>query len=175
MNNGQTIFDSTLQLTGDVTNALAMAALNGLSLTDSIQDIVLIPAGTVRRGIVAGFVNNVPASLQDATDTDNGMVTTLMSLPVTTKGRNQQLVLQGQTFFDKTLELTGDVTNALAMAALNSLSLTDSLSIGTAINGTGVTDAAVVSLFVFRPPASTLQLQQLSNLDYLLPQLFPFL
>lgn len=81
----------------------------------------------------------------------------------------------GQTFLDKVLELTGDVTNSLAMAALNDVSLTDSFSIGTEIKATAVTNRYMVELFSYAPPATKPQQEAVTTNFYLLPQLFPLM
>lgn len=84
-------------------------------------------------------------------------------------------MLQGQTFFDKVLELTGDVTNALAMAALNDVSLTASLAIGNIINPAGSYDNSIVALFYNMPPATSQKGSIIKSYDFLLPQTFPLL
>lgn len=56
-------------------------------------------------------------------------------------------VYQGQSFLDKTIELTGSVENAFAMALLNGMSITDDLEIGTILKSTPVTNRIVTELF----------------------------
>lgn len=54
---------------------------------------------------------------------------------------------QGQCFFDLVIQGTGNIENAFAMALLNGLSMTDSLTIGQEVAPSTVTSKAVVALF----------------------------
>lgn len=61
---GQSIFDKTIEATGDVEQAFAFSLLNGLSITDTLEigQSVLFPE-MQRKSIVALFgVKNRPAS-----------------------------------------------------------------------------------------------------------------
>ncbi len=60
---------------------------------------------------------------------------------------NSNIVYQGQSFLDKTLELTGSIENAFEMALLNGISITDDLEIGQSLKGTEITDANITNLF----------------------------
>lgn len=84
-------------------------------------------------------------------------------------------IKQGQSFLDKTLEQTGTLTNAVAMAEVNDVSLTDNLEIGTKIIVAGAVSKSMVSVLSGAAPAtaSAAVAASLSPIDYLLPQIFP--
>ncbi len=58
--------------------------------------------------------------------------------------QNMSKVQQGQSFIDKTLELTGSVESLLEMAILNNVSITDDVSIGKEIIGTQILKNSIV-------------------------------
>ncbi|MDH1602558.1 hypothetical protein [Empedobacter sp. GD03739] len=58
--------------------------------------------------------------------------------------QNTSKVQQGQSFIDKTLELTGSVENLLEMAIINNVSITDDVSIGKEILGTQILKNSIV-------------------------------
>lgn len=58
--------------------------------------------------------------------------------------QNTSKVQQGQSFIDKTLELTGSVESLLDMAILNNVSITDDVSIGKEILGTQILKNSIV-------------------------------
>ena len=58
--------------------------------------------------------------------------------------QNTSKVQQGQSFIDKTLELTGSVESLLEMAILNNVSITDDVSIGKEIIGTQILKNSIV-------------------------------
>lgn len=58
--------------------------------------------------------------------------------------QNTSRVQQGQSFIDKTLELTGSVESLLDMAILNNVSITDDVSIGKEILGTQILKNSIV-------------------------------
>ena len=58
--------------------------------------------------------------------------------------QNTSKVQQGQSFIDKTLELTGSVESLLEMAILNNVSITDDISIGKEILGTQILKNSIV-------------------------------
>ncbi|MDM1550667.1 hypothetical protein [Empedobacter falsenii] len=58
--------------------------------------------------------------------------------------QNTSKVQQGQSFIDKTLELTGSVESLLEMAILNNVSITDDVSIGKEILGTQILKNSIV-------------------------------
>ncbi|RWX00907.1 hypothetical protein [Flavobacterium cerinum] len=58
-----------------------------------------------------------------------------------------KIVKQGQSFFDKVLELTGSIENSFDMSLANDSSLTDDLAIGDEILATTVTNKAVIAIW----------------------------
>ena len=68
--------------------------------------------------------------------------------------QNMSKVQQGQSFIDKTLELTGSVENLLEMAILNNVSITDDVAIGVEIIGSGVVKNGIVEDLKSFPPAT---------------------
>lgn len=58
--------------------------------------------------------------------------------------QNTSKVQQGQSFIDKTLELTGSIESLLDMAILNNVSITDDVSIGKEILGTQILKNSIV-------------------------------
>lgn len=56
-------------------------------------------------------------------------------------------VYQGQSFFDKTIELTGSIENVIAMALENNASITESLIVGSDLKFTGKQFKTITDLF----------------------------
>lgn len=56
-------------------------------------------------------------------------------------------VHQGQSFLDKTIEITGAVDHVFALALENNLSITDALTVGTALRYSGNTVNSIAGLF----------------------------
>lgn len=56
-------------------------------------------------------------------------------------------VYQGQSFLDKTIELTGSIENVFAMALENGVSISDNLTIGTDLKFTGKQFKTITDLF----------------------------
>ncbi|GEP52385.1 hypothetical protein FNO01nite_30570 [Flavobacterium noncentrifugens] len=70
---------------------------------------------------------------------------------------DKNIVYQGQSFFDKVIECTGDVENAFAMALLNGINVTDHLEIGQVLKSPAVTKNQIVNIFNTKNrPASAL-------------------
>ncbi|GEM_PF-3046670 len=80
--------------------------------------------------------------------------------------QNTSKVQQGQSFIDKTLELTGSVENLLEMAILNNVSITDNISIGTEILGSSIIKHSVVNQMINQNIATKLT----KNIDLSVPQ-----
>jgi len=60
---GQTLFDSVIESTGDITNAFDIALKNQISVTDSLfNQLDLEVTGNENKAITKLFVNNKPAS-----------------------------------------------------------------------------------------------------------------
>lgn len=73
---------------------------------------------------------------------------------------NKIKVYQGQSFFDKSNESTGNVEDAFAMALLNGMSVTDDLTIGQELFPVPVSNKAVVSIFSEKRPATAITTEQ---------------
>lgn len=56
-------------------------------------------------------------------------------------------VFQGQSFLDKTIELTGSIENAFALALENNVSISDYLTVGTDLKFTGKQVKNITDLF----------------------------
>lgn len=88
---------------------------------------------------------------------------------------SKNIVHNGQTFFNKVIECTGDIDNAFAMMILNKKkSLTDNDSIGTELKTTTITDYDVVDFYEDRKPATKQKITIIPEFDYLLPGEFPY-
>lgn len=68
--------------------------------------------------------------------------------------QNTSKVLQGQSFIDKTIELTGSIESLVQMAFVNNCSITDDLMINDSIVSSGIVKQGVVNGFVYRKPAT---------------------
>lgn len=79
--------------------------------------------------------------------------------------QNMSKVQQGQSFIDKTLELTGSVENLLEMAILNNVSITDDVAIGVEIIGSGVVKNSIVDRIANQEIATKLS----KNIDLTIP------
>jgi hypothetical protein len=69
-------------------------------------------------------------------------------------------VLQGQSFINKVLEQTGSVENAMDMALLNNVSITDNVTIGMEFIPTPTTDQTVVNYFLEKKPANGITISE---------------
>lgn len=56
-------------------------------------------------------------------------------------------VYQGQSFFDKTIELTGSIENVIAMALENNASITENLIVGSDLKFNGKQFKTITDLF----------------------------
>ncbi|MGV8814737.1 MAG: hypothetical protein ACOH2D_11575 [Gelidibacter sp.] len=73
---------------------------------------------------------------------------------------------QGQSFLDKVTQYTGSIDNALEMAVLNNLSITDPLVIGDIVKATAVTNKIVHGFFnPFNEPATALTYEAIAEID----------
>ena len=77
-------------------------------------------------------------------------------------------VHQGQSFFDKAIEITGSIDNAFALAYQNNFSITDALVIGTNLQYTGAVNTAISNLFTSNTLCATATTPQ--NLDLITNQ-----
>lgn len=85
---------------------------------------------------------------------------------------SKSTLYQGQSFFNKVVELTGDVDNAFEMMLLNGqTSLTQKKEIGNNIKKSQITDYDVVDFYLDKKPATQLIIKNQQN--YLLPDEFP--
>ncbi|MGV0946060.1 hypothetical protein ACTS93_02600 [Empedobacter falsenii] len=80
--------------------------------------------------------------------------------------QNTSKVQQGQSFIDKTLELTGSVESLLDMAILNNVSITDDVSIGTEILGSPIVKQTIVGQIINQNIATKLT----KTIDLSVPQ-----
>lgn len=68
---------------------------------------------------------------------------------------SKNLVCAGQSFLNKVVECTGDVTNAVEMAILNGINITDEIIPGSELIASPVTNKSVVAFFnEFNRPAT---------------------
>ena len=75
-------------------------------------------------------------------------------------------VKQGQCFLDKVTQLTGSFENALEMAVLNGLSMTDEVAKGLVVNPTEVTNKRVVASYnEFNEPATNISQSEIEALE----------
>ena len=56
-------------------------------------------------------------------------------------------IFQGQSFLDKTVEITGSIENAFAFALENNVSISDTLTVGSTLKFTGKKVKNVTDLF----------------------------
>ena len=56
-------------------------------------------------------------------------------------------VYQGQSFSDKTVEMTGSIENVVLMAIENNVPITDSLAVGSFLTFSGAVTKSISSLF----------------------------
>lgn len=71
-------------------------------------------------------------------------------------------VYQGQSFLDKTIDLTGSLENAFALACENNVSMTDNLIVGTNLKFTGKQVTNITDLFDNNHRCAT----RISNSDF---------
>jgi len=64
-------------------------------------------------------------------------------------------VLAGQNFLDKLLELTGSIDDALSVAELNDMGITDDISKGNYIKAKRIVDKKTVDFFKKHQPPAT--------------------
>lgn len=69
-------------------------------------------------------------------------------------------VLQGQSFINKVLEQTGNIENAMDMALLNNVSITEAVSIGSQFVPTTITDQTIVNYFSEKKPANGIAISE---------------
>lgn len=73
---------------------------------------------------------------------------------------------QGQSFLDKVTQYTGSIDNALEMAILNNVSITDPLVIGAVVKPSAVTNKIVHGFFnPFNEPATALTYEAIADID----------
>lgn len=73
---------------------------------------------------------------------------------------------QGQSFLDKVIQLTGSCENALEMAILNEVSITDALNIGQALKPSRITNKIVAGFFnPVNEPATALTYEAVAEID----------
>lgn len=88
------------------------------------------------------------------------------------------IVYSGQSFLNKVLESTGNISNAFEMALLNNVSITENIAIGTKLEISKITNNYIVDFFnEDNRPATDIRIdiQSTQKLDYLLPGLLPYL
>ena len=71
--------------------------------------------------------------------------------------QNTNKVQQGQSFLDMVFQQTGSFEQALNMAILQGISITDDLQIGESLKITAVTDPDMVNVLQKRNPATALR------------------
>lgn len=74
--------------------------------------------------------------------------------------------VQGQSFVDKTLELTGSVEGLVKMAVLNNVSITDDIFIGDSFLASNIIKSTIVNGLKLNIPATKIS----SDLDSLIPE-----
>ena len=128
---GQTLFDIAIQSCGGTEAAFELSLLNGLNLTDELipgQELVL--PDVVNADIALYFKNkNIqPATLLTVQAQVIGSVIDTVIRDVATIQSNLISVLQGQTFFDIAIQVSGSAEAAFEMALINSIGITDELT-----------------------------------------------
>ncbi len=90
--------------------------------------------------------------------------------------KNRNTVRQGQSFLDKVLECTGDLSQAIEIAVLNGLSITDDLEINTELKINGKVNKGIIRTWDFDGPATSFK-NAPSNEDanYQFPIIFPII
>ena len=85
---------------------------------------------------------------------------------------NKKIVYSGQSFLDKVLECTGDVTNAVAMAVQNGINITDDLVVGSEVKLSSITKKTVVDFFTEdnRPATKYVQMANDESDNYGFPE-----
>lgn len=68
--------------------------------------------------------------------------------------QNTNKVLQGQSFLDKVLELTGSIESVVKVALVNNTSITDDVAINDLIIGSEIVKSGIVAQLSYRIPAT---------------------
>lgn len=87
------------------------------------------------------------------------------------------VVLSGQSFFNKVVQATGDIDNAFEMMLQNNMQeVTNRLSTGQSLKSSAVTNWDVVVFFEDLEPATFRDgiKEEINYLDYLFPGEFPY-
>lgn len=83
---------------------------------------------------------------------------------------SKNLVCAGQSFLNKVVECTGDIANAVEMAILNRINITDDIIPGSEVIPSAITNKSVVAFFnEFNRPATNIS-QALEIDEYGLPE-----
>lgn len=79
-----------------------------------------------------------------------------------------KIVKQGQSFLDKTIQHTGGIENALEMAILNGMSITEELNIGVIVEPSPVRNIRVVNQYkTVDEPATNATIEFVDEIDEL--------
>ncbi|WP_264522136.1 hypothetical protein [Flavobacterium sp. N1994] len=78
---------------------------------------------------------------------------------------SKKIVYSGQSFLDKVLECTGDVTNAVEMAVENGINITDDLVVGNEVKSSSITKKNVVNFFTEDNRPATRYVQLANNVS----------
>jgi len=79
---------------------------------------------------------------------------------------SSKVVKQGQSFLDKTTQLTGSIENALKMAIANNNGITDVLGVGVELKPTAVTNKRVANFFTeYNEPATALSQAVIDDIE----------
>lgn len=76
---------------------------------------------------------------------------------------SKKIVYSGQSFLDKVLECTGSIDNAVQMALLNRISITDDMIVGSELQTAGITNLAIVAFFNENNKPATLNDLMINN------------
>lgn len=88
---------------------------------------------------------------------------------------SKTIVHSGQSFFNKVVELTGDIDNSFEMMLLNSkTSLTSNVSVAEELKASTVTDNEVVEFYLDKMPATLFNRKSQVTTDFGFPGEFPF-
>lgn len=68
-------------------------------------------------------------------------------------------VQQGQSFLDIVMQLTGSIDNAIEMALINNVSITDNIAIGTELTAVSTTNKSVAEYMQNNNPATAISME----------------
>lgn len=167
---GQSLFDIAIQSCGSAEAAFELAVLNGVSLTDDVNVVLLVP-GIIDADIAAYFAKN---GLQPATALVEAAERVVFAAD-TVIGASEPIgnfvdVAEYQTLFDVAIQECGSIEAAYSFALLNNLSITDTMLAGVKLKGVDVIDRKIKTYYKSKGiyPATAIVDTQIENegIDY---------